>query len=152
MPFIVDVKDKNTSIEVLGTHFNINAYNDEPSIKTTLLEGAVKVAANNKTSLLRPGQQAQIADNDIKTVSNIDIDYVMAWKNGYFRFSNTDLRTIMKQMSRWYDVEIEFETNINPSYSGLLTRNIPASKLFEVLEETGGAHFKVEGKKIKVLP
>jgi len=150
----VDVKDKNTSIEVLGTHFNINAYNDEPAIKTTLLEGTVKVAANNKIILLKPGQQAQVNDDNIKMVNSIDEDYVMAWKNGFFRFSNTDLRSIMKQMSRWYDVEIEYETNLNPSYSGLLTRNIPASKLFEVLEETGGAHFKIVdgGKKIKVLP
>ena len=153
VPFIVDVKDKGTSVEVLGTHFNINSYDDEPVLKTTLLEGAVKVVKDGKASLLKPGQQAQVNDaGEIKTVSGVDTDLVMAWKNGLFRFSNTDLRSIMNQMSRWYDVDIEYKTTVNPGYTGLLRRDFPASKIFEVLEESGGAHFKVEGKKIVVLP
>jgi ferric-dicitrate binding protein FerR (iron transport regulator) len=153
VPFIVDVKDKGTSVEVLGTHFNINSYNDEAILKTTLLEGAVKVVKDGKASLLKPGQQAQVSNSgDIKTVSNIDVDYVMAWKNGLFRFSNTDLKSIMNQVSRWYDVDIEYQTTANPGYTGLLRRDFPASKIISVLEESGGAHFKIEGKKIIVLP
>lgn len=153
VPFIVDVKDKGTSVEVLGTHFNINSYDDEPALKTTLLEGSVKVVKDAKASLLKPGQQAQVTDNgDIKTISNVDVDYVMAWKNGLFRFSNTDLRSIMNQMSRWYDVDIDYQTSANPGYTGLLRRDFPASKIIAVLEESGGAHFKIEGKKIIVLP
>lgn len=151
MPFIVEVKDRDMAIEVLGTHFNINAYSDEPVMKATLLEGSVKVLANKKAIFIKPGQQAQVDDAGIKT-STADTDAVMAWKNGMFRFRNTDLRSIMKQVSRWYDVDIEFETSANPAYNSILSRAIPASRLFEVLEENGGVHFKIEGKKVRVLP
>lgn len=152
-PFRVEVKDKDMVVEVLGTHFNINSYSDEPSIKTTLLEGKVKVTSNDKASFLKPGMQAQVNGVEMKTVSGVDVDGVMAWKENKFRFRDADLKTIMRQISRWYDVEVQYMTTANTAYSFILPRNIPVSKLFTVLEETGGAHFKViEEKKILVLP
>lgn len=151
MPFKVEVKDRDMVVEVLGTHFNINSYSDEPVIKTTLLEGSVKVLAKDKVSFLKPGQQAQVKEGDIKTAV-VNTDQEIAWQTGYFWFRNTDLRSIMKQVSRWYDVDIEFATNANPSYNSKLKRDIPASNLFEVLQENGGVHFRIDGKKITVLP
>jgi transmembrane sensor len=152
-PFKVEVKDKGLIVEVLGTHFNINAYDDETSVKTTLLEGSVKLNTGDKSKFLKPGQQGQLGDaGNIKMVSDADIMEAVAWKDGFFKFNNTDLKTIMRLASRWYDVEIEYKTNQNPSYTSLLSRNKPASVLFETLEASGGIHFKVDGKKIIVLP
>jgi len=153
-PFIVDVKEKNMSVEVLGTHFNINSYEEESSVKTTLLEGAVKVTSKDKTSFLKPNQQAQVSSSgNIQTISDVDVMSVTAWKDGMFRFKNHDIKTVMKQIARWYDVDVEFEGNQSTmGYNCLLPRNIPVSKILDVLVETGGVHFEIEGKKIKVLP
>ena len=153
-PFIVDVKEKNMSVEVLGTHFNINSYEEESSVKTTLLEGAVKVTSKDKTSFLKPNQQAQVSSSgNIQTISDVDVMSVTAWKDGMFRFKNHDIKTVMKQIARWYDVDVEFEGNQSTmGYNCLLPRNIPVSKILDVLVETGGVHFDIEGKKIKVLP
>jgi transmembrane sensor len=153
-PFIVDVKEKNMSVEVLGTHFNINSYEEESSVKTTLLEGAVKVTTNDKTSFLKPMQQAQVSSTgEIKTFTDVDVMSVTAWKEGMFRFKNHDIKTVMKQIARWYDVDVEFVGNQSTmGYNCLLPRNIPVSKILDVLVETGGVHFEIDGKKIKVLP
>ncbi len=154
-PFIVDVKEKNMSVEVLGTHFNINSYDEEPSVKTTLLEGAVKVTAKDQTSFLKPGQQAQVAiTGDIKTTSDVDVMGVTAWKDGMFIFKDHDIKTVMKQIGRWYDVDVEFEGNrfSTAGYSAIISRNLPVSNILDALEQMGGVHFDIEGKKIKVLP
>jgi transmembrane sensor len=150
MPF--KVKINGMQVEVLGTHFNINAYNDEPSIKTTLLEGAVKIVAGQKISFLKPGQQASLNTNgEIKVVNDPDLDEVVAWKNGMFKFNGADINTIMRQVSRWYDVDLVFEDNIFGHFvvTGI-SRTMPVSKLFTVLEKMGGVHFEIEGKKILV--
>jgi transmembrane sensor len=160
-PFIVSIvqgatKDQRAEVEVLGTHFNINSYKDEPLVKTTLLEGKVKVSSaigSRESSTLRPGQQSELNNTgSIAVKKDVDVDQVMAWKNGQFRFRNADLRTIMRQVSRWYDVDVKFETSANPGYNLLLNRNMNVSKIIEVLDESGGAHFKIEGKTIRVLP
>jgi hypothetical protein len=150
----IDVKEKNMVVEVLGTHFNINSYEEESSVKTTLLEGAVKVTTNDKTSFLKPMQQAQVTSTgEIKTSSDVDVMSVTAWKDGMFRFKNHDIKTVMKQIARWYDVDVEFVGNQSTmGYNCLLPRNIPVSKILDVLVETGGVHFEIDGKKIKVLP
>jgi hypothetical protein len=151
-PFRVNIKDKGTMIEVLGTHFNVSAYDDGESIATTLLEGSVKVTTKQKTVLLKPGQQALVRQDGgqqkLKVYSGSDLENVMAWKNGMFRFRNADLKTIMREVSRWYDVEVIYESDIPTTYTLMLSRNIPVSKLFEVLQETGGAHFKVGHKTV----
>jgi transmembrane sensor len=155
VPFIVEVKDKGMVVEVLGTHFNINSYDDESAIKTTLLEGAVKISAAGKVSMMKPGQQVQLSkNNEMKTLNEADTDVVMAWKNGFFGFRNTDLKTAMRQVSRWYDLEVEFRTDVSAmGYSAMLSRKLSALSLAAAMEETfGGVHFKLEGKKMIVLP
>ncbi len=150
MPFTIT--KGATTITVLGTHFNVNAYPDENNLKVTLLEGSVKVTQGNVSDLLRPGQQAQIG-KDIKVVTNVDLDEVMAWKNDKFLFGEkTDITVIMRQLARWYDVDVEYQGTVSQHFWGGISRNVNASKVFEMLETTGGAHFKIEGKKVTVMP
>ena len=108
-PFIVSIKDEN-EIKVLGTHFNVNAYNDESAIRTTLLEGSVQILSKQKPSaILTPGEQASINPSKGINIINVDTDEAIAWKNGLFQFSSEDIGSIMHQVSRWYDVEVEYE-------------------------------------------
>lgn len=154
MPF--KVKVATSEIEVLGTHFNVNAYDDEASIKTTLLEGLVKVsvpasAGNQSLKFLRPGQQSGIDKaGKINVLNNADTEEAVAWKNGRFQFKSADLKSILRQISRWYDVDIVYKGNINLHFTGQLTRNENVSKVFEMLALTGEVRFKIEGKKIIV--
>jgi hypothetical protein len=146
-PFIVS--SGNQKVTVLGTHFDINAYQDEGAVKTTLLEGSVKVTNGDNMVLLKPGQQSQLSTENKLTVSNdIDIDEVVAWKNGFFQFNKADIQTIMNQISRWYDVEVRYEGQVQPGhYYGKISRNVNASKVLKVLE-LSGMHFTIEGGKI----
>lgn len=154
MPFLVKVGP--SEIEVLGTHFNVNAYNDESSIKTTLLEGSVKVTNNmvgiKSTSVyLVPGQQAGInKDGKINVLNNADFEETLAWKNGRFHFKSADLSSILRQISRWYNVDIEYNGKVDLHFSGQLTRNENVSKVLEKLELTGEVNFKIDGNKIIV--
>ncbi len=147
-PFIVSGNGVTT--EVLGTHFNVNTYADESSIKVTLLEGSVKVTKGNAFGLLKPGQQAQVA-TEIKVVSGVNVDEVMAWKNGRFAYNNSDLETIMRQMARWYNVEVVYKEKITDRYTVTTTRDVPVSELFKYIEMSGGVHFKIEDRKITVM-
>jgi len=110
MPFIVQAND--VEVLVLGTHFNINSYSDEEAIKTTLLEGAVKVSTGAATALLTPGKQAAISTGSGMNVQAADIEQVVAWKNGVFNFQNATLEQVMRQLARWYDIEIVYEKDI----------------------------------------
>jgi ferric-dicitrate binding protein FerR (iron transport regulator) len=155
MPF--KVKANNSEIEVLGTHFNVSAYNDEAEIKATLLEGKVKVSAldsdNKLPAVLEPGEQAAInKEGKIDIKNNADTEEVMAWMNGYFQFKSADLKTILRQIARWYDVDIEYKGNANMLFTGQLTRNENVSKVLSKLALTGEVHFKIEGKRIIVSP
>lgn len=142
----------NQSIEVLGTHFNVMAYSDEESIKTTLLEGSVKISEHNNTSILKPGDQAVVASKGGITVKPANIDEAMAWKNGYFKFSRVDIKHIMRQISRWYDVEVAYEGDLpDDEFVGKIGRGENISQILHVLE-LEHVHFKIEGKKIIVLP
>jgi ferric-dicitrate binding protein FerR (iron transport regulator) len=156
MPF--KVKAASSEIEVLGTHFNVNAYDDEASIKTTLLEGAVKVsvpgiAGNQSSKFLKPGQQAGInKEGKINVMDNADTEEAVAWKNGRFQYNSTDLKTIFRQIARWYDVEVEYKGNINLHCTGQLTRNVNVSKVFEKLALTEAVQIKIDAKKIIISP
>jgi ferric-dicitrate binding protein FerR (iron transport regulator) len=135
MPFIV--KTSGQTVEVLGTHFNVNSYADESAVKTTLLEGSVRVADNSNKSevVLQPGQQAVDHPGIIRVVRDADIEEAMAWKNGKFIFRNADLHTIMRQLSRWYDVDVEFQGIIpEKHYRGRISRNVPASQVFVIVK------------------
>lgn len=151
MPFMV--KAGESQVEVLGTHFNVNAYSDEAAIRTSLLEGSVKVSlGNGPVEYLQPGQQSGISkDGKIRIYDHVDMEEVMAWKDGRFQFKSADLSTILRQISRWYDVDIEYRNNVNLHFTGQLPRSSQASSFFEKLEMTGEVHFKVEGRKIIVL-
>jgi len=152
MPFIVHTESQE--VEVLGTHFNINSYADEASTKTTLLEGSVKVTAQGNQKVLTPGDQAQISKNikAIKVVP-VSLEEAVAWKNGYFVFNDEKLESIMHRVSRWYDVDYEFEGKQgNLSFLGVIERTKNISSLLKVLESTGNVHFKIEGRKIIVMP
>jgi ferric-dicitrate binding protein FerR (iron transport regulator) len=152
-PFKVDFKNKEgeiNEIEVLGTHFNVNAYADEPDMKTTLLEGSVKIKAANKIQMLTPGQQASITSGGIEVKRNVDIEHVMAWKNGYFLFDNTDIYTLMRQVSRWYNVDVKYEGRITEDgFSGKILRDVPLSKFIKVLE-LNDVKVRTEGREIIV--
>lgn len=151
VPFVVNVR--GMEVQVLGTHFNINAYEDEAAIRTTLLEGSVKVSKGGRSRMLEPGQQSLVnGDAAIKVQDEVNTDVILAWKNGYFSFDQTDLYAVMRQISRWYDVDVVYEGNIpDRRFGGEISRNTNASQVLQILEESN-IHFKIIERKIVVLP
>ncbi len=151
MPFVVAVN--GAEVEVLGTHFNINAYNDEDNVRTTLLEGSIKFVSGDHSNILRPGQQSQLAKNGAINVANdVNVDEVVAWKNGLFAFENASIEKVMRQFSRWYDVEIEYRGKTDDLFIAEMRRNIKLSDALRALELTGRVKFDIDGKKIIVMP
>ena len=150
-PFKVLVDDMQ--VDVLGTHFNVMAYDDENTIKTTLLEGAVKVTRGQASHLLEPGQQAS-CDRSSGAFKVLDADgnEAIAWKDGFFQFAGVPIETVMRQIARWYDVDIEYQGSTNAHFRGRISRSVNASDVFQMLELTGAAHFSIEGKKVVVKP
>lgn len=154
VPFSVSVIKNNAQsekVQVLGTHFNINAYADEPFIKTTLLKGSVSVALNdNKTTLLKPGQLAKLSNQNIQ-VQEADTEMAVAWKNGAFVFRE-DLRSAMRKVARWYDVEIVYEGTApeNLMLGGWMSRGTNISEVLNHIQLTGKVHFKLEGRRVIV--
>jgi len=150
-PFVVKVND--ASVEVLGTHFNVMAYKNEPALETTLLEGSVRFRKGEKIAVLKPGQQSRLLSNEeIKLVPDADVDAVVAWKNGVQVFDGADLRTIMRQVERWYDVDVEFK-GIVPSrtFSGDIPRTANLSEVLQLLEAVGKIHFSLDASKKKLI-
>ncbi|MBO9571167.1 MAG: FecR family protein, partial [Chitinophagaceae bacterium] len=148
-PFLVSVEQ--SVITVLGTSFNINAYSDEKDISTTLLEGSVRFSRNNTEELLKPGEQVIcLTANNTMHVQEADIRQVMSWKNGFFEFENLDLPIIMRQISRWYDVDLVYE-GVQPELklSGGISRKLSLQDL-QKLMEANGVLFRIEGKKLIV--
>ena len=152
IPFRVVVNQKST-IEVLGTHFNINAYEDEKSIRTTLLEGAVKVSASTNTVTLVPGQQAAVIADHITVDKHADLEEATSWKNGLFVFNGrADLQEVMRQLSRWYDVEIVFKGEApDIAFTGEMQRNLSLQQVTKGLAAMG-VNFKIEGRKVIIYP
>jgi len=153
-PFKVAVNGQ--TVEDIGTHFNINAYSDEPAIKTTLLEGAVKVSTAKQNGVtLVPGQQAQVIAGKFPSKINVvvvDADETVAWKNGLTSFDNADIYELMRQVGRWYDVKVLYEGDIpQKHFTGAVSRSAKLSDLLKILE-LSDIHFKVEGKTITVMP
>lgn len=151
MPFRVKVNDM--AVQVLGTHFNVMAYPDEPGIRTTLLEGAVKVQHGAHTMQLVPGQQARLGPSgDFTMQNNVDVEEVVAWKNGYFHFNHESLQGVMRQIGRWYDAEIAYEGEIAPrQFGGKIERSSSVTEVLKILE-LSKVHYRIEGKKIIVMP
>ena len=139
------------TIEDIGTHFNINAYNDEDAIKTTLLEGSVKVSTASMSRVLKPGEQAFVKNGNL-SITNVDPNESVAWKNGFFFFNDNTIQDVMKQLARWYDVDIKYEGELSERrFSGEITRNINASQILDILSFKK-IHYKIEGKTITVMP
>jgi ferric-dicitrate binding protein FerR (iron transport regulator) len=151
MPF--EVKVQGQIVRDIGTAFNINAYSDEPTMKITLANGAVAVGGPGNTVTLRQaGQQADCREGQMEPVHNADLAAVLAWKNGLFYLTSADIASVMRQIGRWYDVDIQFEKGVPAGHiTGELPRNTMLSTVLQVLQ-TSGVHFTVEGKKIHVTP
>lgn len=150
-PFFVSVN--NASIAVLGTSFNVMAYADEAAMRTTLLEGAVKVSQASTSSLLKPGEQSLLEPNGrMEVIEKADVNLAVAWKNGLTSFKSADIKTIMRQVERWYDVEVVYNGTI-PSrrFTGDIPRDANLSELLRLLE-ISRIHFKMEQRKLIVMP
>jgi transmembrane sensor len=158
-PFKVVIGDKE-EIDVLGTNFNANGYEDEREMKTTLLDGSVRVNSlvgvnTNKTKLsvvLKPGQQAQLGTS-LKVKDDADIEEAVAWKNGKFIFTGNDIASVMRQIGRWYNVEIKYKGDFEGvELVGVISRNKNVSEILRMLEQTRAVKFTVEGRAITVFP
>ncbi len=159
-PFKVFVGD--VQVEVLGTHFDVMAYEDENAINTTLLAGAVRVTskvsasralAGSVSRVLAAGQEASMdRSSGSLSVNEVDADESIAWKNGFFDFKGVPIETVMRQLARWYDVDVEYEGKTDKHFRGTISRSEHVSAVFKMLELTGEVHFSTEGKKIIVKP
>lgn len=150
-PFIVQVGDMQ--VTVTGTKFNINAYDDEPSVNATLLEGSVTVYSQNGNQLkLMPGQQALYANNKFELNKTVSVEEVTAWKNATFKFRDSDLKSIMRQVQRWYNATVIYRGNIDGHFNATIGRNVPVSKLLHYLQLTGHVSFEIKGDTILVEP
>jgi ferric-dicitrate binding protein FerR (iron transport regulator) len=138
-------------VQVLGTHFNINAYDDEATVRTTLAEGKVKVSKAGSLALLQPLQQAVFEKEKAKLkVRQAELDKELAWKTGMFEFQDDDLPTIMRQLSRWYDVDVSFAgPTTNKLYNGSIRRQATLSQVLQILK-LAGVSYVLEGKKLTV--
>lgn len=150
-PFRVSVNDMQ--VNVLGTHFNVNAYGDEDAVNTTLLEGSVLLTEKGKKLLLKPGQQAQTEKSGaIVLKDNVNLEEVMGWKNGVFYFENASLQAVLRQVSRWYDVDVVFEKGVpTRTFEGEIQRNLQLSQVLKILEKNK-VRFKIDGKILRVMP
>lgn len=152
MPFRVSINNR-AEVEVLGTHFNINAYEDEAAVSTTLLEGKVKVNVDKQQSaVLQPGQQASLnAAGALQVLRDVDTAQVVAWKEGWFQFYLADLPEVMRQLSRWYDVEVSYQGGIpDRAFQGRMQRELTLTQVLKILEKYQ-VHFHVEGRMVTVL-
>jgi transmembrane sensor len=150
-PFTVTVN--NVEVKVLGTHFNINGYSDEAEIKTTLMEGSVLVGKKDKKVLLKPGQQAEVKNTGGVKVKDLEnFDAVLAWKKGMFHFENASLETVLRQLSRWYDVDVVIDKGVvSRNFEGEINRDLELAQVLKILEGNN-VHFKIEGKVLRVMP
>jgi ferric-dicitrate binding protein FerR (iron transport regulator) len=149
-PFFVKVG--SSEVQVLGTHFDIMAYTEESTLKTTLIEGSVRFVNGGNASLLTPGQQSRLnKDGRISIAGNIDAGEVLAWKNGLFHFENAGIEDVMRQLSRWYDVDISYSNKKDGNYFYAdIPRTTNLSDALKALSLTGKVHFEIQGKKIIV--
>jgi len=145
------VKIANQVIQDIGTQFNINSYTDEDHVATTLVEGSIKIYDKNGQTLIKPGQQYLFkTSGQAEVINDVDMDEITAWKSGMFQFNNADIKTIMRQISRWYNVDVEYQGPVAGStYHGRISRNSKASEVLKILE-LSGINFTMERGKIIV--
>lgn len=151
-PFRIIIND-HQEINVLGTKFNVLAYEDEPLIRTTLIEGAIRVKTATHQQMLKPGQEAQInrVSNRLN-VTEADMAGAIAWKNGYFIFSDESIESIMRKVGRWYNVEVVYQGNIkNKTFGGTFSKSKSLKQLLKSFESTGSIHYKITGRKVTIM-
>ncbi|WP_316790903.1 FecR family protein [Pedobacter frigoris] len=150
-PFIVSTS--NQEVQVLGTHFNINSYADEPAILTTLVEGSIKVSSGTSRHILMPDQQSSLSGDGSFNIKTVNATDVISWKEGLFLFEDETLESIMRQISRWYNVDVQYEKNVDKDklYGGGVSRYDNVSTVLEILESTKNIHFKIDGRRILVM-
>ncbi|PWV46538.1 FecR family protein [Chitinophaga sp. S165] len=152
-PFIV--KTVQEKVLVLGTQFNLNAYSNEPAVVTTLLQGSVKVQSTHseKASVLKPGQQLLLTGNQF-TIQEANVEEAVAWKNGYFRFNDQKIEDIMRKLERWYNIEeVKYEGKLSEElFNGKISRSKNISQVLQMLQKTESIHFKIEGRRVTVMP
>ncbi|MGF6846090.1 transmembrane sensor [Chitinophaga sp. W3I9] len=149
-PFTVET-DNGTAIQVLGTSFNVNAYTDESALRATLLQGKILVKSATASKVLLPGEQAVVAGS-ITVDAHANTSQAIAWKNGIFNFQRAPLEVVMRQIARWYDVEVVYEKNIPAiTFGGEMGRDLELKDVLEFLQESG-VHFKLSGRKLTVMP
>lgn len=145
------VKSKGQVVEVLGTHFNVNGYNDEPFIKTTLLEGSIMISTAKNKMILKPMQESINRNGELSGQQAADADQAIAWKNGYFQFDDENLESVMRQISRWYDIEVVFVGKPSiQKFNGVISRSKSIKMTLEIMQATGNVSFKIEGRKLIV--
>lgn len=142
------VKAGRETIEDIGTKFNVRAYGDEVSVRTTLVEGAVKT----RDRILKPGEQAVAATNSFKVIPDANVDDVTAWKDNRFKYHSVEVTSILSDAARWYDVEIDYRGRIDGTVTGGIERDVNASEFLKILEATGRMRFEISDKKITVIP
>ncbi|GAB3917128.1 FecR family protein [Mucilaginibacter boryungensis] len=151
MPF--RVINARQTVEVLGTHFSVMAYGNEAVIKTTLLEGSVKVSDATRSTMLIPGQQSQLTREGINVVSGADVDNAIAWVKGKLQFTDSDIQSIMRTLSRWYDIDVQYtDTKITKRFGGSFSRSKNLSVVLKALQSTGDVHFLIEGRRVIIMP
>jgi transmembrane sensor len=153
----------NQIIEVVGTHFNVNAYRDESVVKTTLLEGSVKVYALQGTTgqvgaavKLKPGEQSILKRTPSRVadiaVESVDTESAVAWQKGFFKFKDTDIQEVMRQLSRWYDLDVVYHGPLpQDQFTGYVSKRVTISNVLNILEEGGGVKFTVKDRKVEVM-
>ncbi|PUZ29728.1 iron dicitrate transport regulator FecR [Chitinophaga parva] len=154
-PFHVNVLTGADSMDVavLGTHFNIMAYEDEPEVRTTLLEGAVRVSSHDNNKQLHPGQGALLDKTaGHLTIEEVNTEEATAWKNGYLQLAGNDIQSAMRLISRWYDVDVVYKAPVLAHFRGIIPRNVPVSQVLKMMELTGEVHFEIKGKQLIVSP
>lgn len=148
-PFIVH--SGNTSVQVLGTHFNIMGYDNEEALRATLIQGSIKISKENKTALLHPGEQMQVNEKIFKLVKNADVDAELAWKNGLFNFKDAGIEAIMKQVERWYNITVKFEGDLpEKQFNGMVPRNVTLVELMEILSFYDDMQSTIDGTTITI--
>src|SRR5690606_37962085 len=150
-PFKVEAK--GSVVEVLGTHFNVASFEDDTRVTTTLLAGAVNVSSNRQHVVLKPGEQA-VVDESTEDISraHVDVRAVMAWRNGYFRFDNESIESILKKISRWYDIEtVAYQGQFNDRFTGTFQRSKSVSLLFSHLEKLAPIQFEIKERRVVVM-
>lgn len=150
-PFVV--RSAGQHIQVLGTHFNVNSYTDEPSVRTTLVEGLVEVTSASQKLQLHPGQQSSLTSNGRLKLQTVDTAPIIAWTNHEFMFDGDDIESVMRKIARWYNIEVIFEgKKTTEKFGGGISRFDDVKQVLSLLEKTGGVHFRIDGKTLYVLP